>query len=482
MNEIPGDGGSGLTVSVGGTTIVSTDVVLVAAEMLRFTAGQAEDFRMRLNNIRELDAPGADWRWTPRDAGLPLLWASAALGRMQQRSGDVSAALVLAAELYGWAESSALRLAVLGSAKVGHDIGTLLRLSFFIWPAPLALGVATALGLFTRAASSGLGKSAAGKGLVVDQRFLTDPRTVMLARLLVSSLDDVALGALGMPLGLDLLLGDTGLGVTGVSSTALLVLASARAQGLFREGPVTVKPVSLVPSVVPPTGVADLAKRIPKAVPGQPQVRIEKYVDGGQASWAVYVGGTVDWEAVATTEPWDLTANVAAMAQENAGSFDAVMEAMQAAGIQTDDPVVVVGHSQGGLVATQVAATGAYDVQAVATFGAPETAVPVPSGVATLTVEHKDDIITAAGGASMVYSDDRVTVRREVFATTDPPADTALPAHHLDTYRETALLIDASPEANLQGFRDTVTGLLGSAPGEAVLWRGVRLPGGPAQE
>jgi hypothetical protein len=57
-----------------------------------------------------------------------------------------------------------------------------------------------------------------------------------------------------------------------------------------------------------------------------------------------------------------------------------------------------------------------------------------------------------------------------------------LPAHDLDTYQETAHIIDASPEDNLSGFRSTVTGIIGSEPGEAVLWRGVRLPGGPAQQ
>jgi hypothetical protein len=63
-----------------------------------------------------------------------------------------------------------------------------------------------------------------------------------------------------------------------------------------------------------------------------------------------------------------------------------------------------------------------------------------------------------------------------------PPVGETLPAHHLDRYRETALLIDASPETNLQDFRNTVTGVLGSDQGEAILWRGIRLPPGLASQ
>jgi pimeloyl-ACP methyl ester carboxylesterase len=225
---------------------------------------------------------------------------------------------------------------------------------------------------------------------------------------------------------------------------------------------------------MPPTGVDDLAAGIPKAVAGQPQVRIEKYGTTEHPSWAVYVGGTADWNAVATDEPWDLTANVTAVAGQNAGSFRAVMQSMRAAGIGPDEPVVITGHSQGGLVATQVAAAGVFSVRAVATFGAPESRVPVPTGVATLTVEHTDDVVTALGGESLLSSDDRVTVRREAFATVPVPEGAVLPAHNLDVYRETARRIDASPETTLQDFRATVTAVLGSAPGEAVLWRGVR--------
>ena len=454
-----------LTVSVGGSMIVATDAVLAQAEVVRYAQQRAGDWQTSVENIRRLN-PDGPLKLTPQDPGMSLLWAWVALRELEQRSGDLVDSLVDAAERYGRTEQAAMQLAVFWSAKIGHDLGKFRLLALLVAAGPVARGA-----LAWRAWDS---KHDANSPAQVDPRLLTNPAVVVLARLLVSSLDDVAAGALGVPFAVDLLLGDSGLGLIGVSSTAVGVLAAARAGGFFRESPVAVAAVAAPTPAMPPTGVDDLAAGIPKAVAGKPQVRIEKYGTPEHPSWVVYVGGTVDWNAVATDEPWDLTANVTAVAGQNAGSFMAVMQSMRAEGIGPDDPVVITGHSQGGLVATQVAAAGVFSVRAVATFGAPESRVPVPTGVATLTVEHTDDVVTALGGESLLSSDDRVTVRREAFATVPVPEGAVLPAHNLDVYRETARRIDASPETTLQDFRATVTAVLGSAPGEAVLWRGVR--------
>jgi hypothetical protein len=455
----------GLAVSLGGTTIVATDTVLALAEMLRYAQGRAGHWQASVERIRQLN-PDGPLKLSTDDPGMTLLWAWVALGEVEQRSGDLAAQLVTAAEKYGWTEQMATQLAVLWSATVGHELGSLRLLALLVATGTVAKG-ALAWRVWN-------GLHDTETQAQNNQRLLTNPAAVVLARLLVSSLDDVAGGALGVPLVVDLLLGDSGFGLIGVSSTAVAVLAVARSRGFFQEGPVTVAPVGTPAVAQPPRGVVDLAAGIPKAVAGRPQVRIDKYGTTEHPSWAVYVGGTIDWNAAATDEPWDLTANVTAMAQQNAGSFEAVMQSMRAAGIGPDDPVVITGHSQGGLVATQVAAAGAFDVRAVATFGAPESRVPVPPGVATLTVEHTDDVITALGGASLINSDDRVTVRREAYASAPLPAGETLPAHHLDSYRETAQLIDASPETNLQYFRANVADVLGSEPGETVMWRGKR--------
>lgn len=467
-----------LVISLGGTTIVATEVLLVQSQLLFSTHTEAMNWNTRANRIRQMDST-AWFSWFGPDPSPDLFHAAVVLDRLQHSCQSLAQCLVAAAERYGYAEGVAHQLALTHGAQLGHNLGQFLR-SAMIFGAGTPLGAALP-GLFVVGL---LGKSTGGPagGVEIDPRLLTNPSVVSLVRVAVSSLDDVGAGLAGMPRSVGVMFGDEGLGIIGVSSTAGGLLAAARSGGLFEEGPVKVAAVGAPARATPPAGAGELAQRIPKAVAGRPQVRIENYGTSEHPSWAVYIGGTVDWNAVATTEPWDLTANVTAIAEQNAGSFSAVIDAMTAAGIAPSDPVVVAGHSQGGLVATQVAAYSRFNVQAVATFGAPESRVPVPQGVATLTVEHTDDVVTALGGASLVDSDDRVTVRREVFAAMAPPVGETLPAHHLDRYRETALLIDASPETNLQNFRNTVTGVLGSDQGEATLWRGIRLPPEPASQ
>ncbi|WP_146071214.1 hypothetical protein [Cryobacterium sp. Y57] len=476
-----------LVVSVGGTAIVATDAILAQSQFVDALHDDAADWANRAYRIRNLD-PMWPANWLGQDPWPDLLQAAGRLQQLATLCSDVASYLRAAARNYGFAEQLALKLALLSAADMAHGLGSLVRaclLALYNTPLGVTLTMILTLELLrlhgTTQSPSAVQNGSAG-GVQISPRLLTNPAVVMLVRIAASSIDDAAAGLGGMPRIVGHTFGDEGLGLIGVSQTALGVVAAARALGLLQEGPVTAAAVGAPTRATPPTGVGDLAARIPRSVPGTPQVRIEKYGTLDNPSWAVYIGGTVDWDPVASTEPWDLTANIAAVARQNAGSFSAVIDAMKAAGIAPSDPVVLAGHSQGGLVATQVAAYTWFNVQAVATFGAPESRVPVPPGVGTMTIEHTDDVVTALGGASLIDSDDRLLVRREAFAVQEPLPGTVLPAHDLDTYQETAHIIDASPEDNLSGFRSTVTGIIGSAPGEATLWRGIRLPGGPAQQ
>jgi hypothetical protein len=331
-----------------------------------------------------------------------------------------------------------------------------------------------------------------------DARLLTSPLAAAFVRVAVSSLDDVAIGALGLPLPVALGFGDDGVGALGVGTSAVGLLAVARPLGLLRETPVTVEPVGPLgqsgragrmnpgvprgpaPNVVsaaPPAGLADLAARIPTLSEDGGQVRIERYGGENALAWVVYIGGTAEWSPVTETEPWDLTSNLAAVAHREAGSYRAVVQAMHEAGVQPGEPVIEVGHSQGGLIAAQVAASGEFATVATLTFGAPSGQVPVVQGVDTVAVEHTDDIVPGMGGAS-ADATDRLLVRREVYGASPIPLDVALPAHSMTNYAETARLIDSSPEPRLRAFREQVVGVVGSAPGTGALWRGTRTEGG----
>ncbi|ANP74712.1 hypothetical protein [Cryobacterium arcticum] len=232
-------------------------------------------------------------------------------------------------------------------------------------------------------------------------------------------------------------------------------------------------PRSLLAAPEPPTGFADLADRIPTRDDGG-QVRVERYGDAAHPSWVVYLGGTLEWSPTGSTEPWDMTSNVTAVAGQESGSYAAVLRAMQAAGVATEDPVLPVAHSQGGLLAVELAARGDANVVGLVTFGAPAVPAALPEGLPAIAIEHSDDIIPATGGAPAA-DDGRLYVRRELFADQPVPADETLPAHQMTAYQDTARLVDESEEPRLLAFRKTLAGLVGTERGEQTVWHAERV-------
>jgi hypothetical protein len=124
--------------------------------------------------------------------------------------------------------------------------------------------------------------------------------------------------------------------------------------------------------------------------------------DGGSA-WVVVVPGTQRWSPAAGSNPFDLTTDVRAVTSDlgdvtvaAAGVAGALDRAMSASGRSAvDDPVVLVGHSQGGILAAALAAdpgfTRGHRVTHVVTTGAPVALFPVPEAVQVLSVEHARD-------------------------------------------------------------------------------------------
>ena len=463
-----------LVVSGGGTTMVSTDVLLAQAARVRLLQADAAGWSERAARIRALESDSAPM-WAAGDPGLAVFAARHAIDSVEEHSGALADALLAAAEAYGHAERTAEMLARIAGVWVGHTLGRLapmILLSAAV-PALTAGVVAWMLGGLPGRTGTGAAPNAAGRWLIENPRLLTNPVLVAAVRVIVSSVDDAAAGTLGVPLPVSVVLGDEGLQMLGVTTSAAGVLAAARSAGMLREAPVSVARVGRVRAARPPAGFGDLAARIPAVSSGGPQVRIERYGGSANRAWLVYIGGTAEWSPVAAGEPWDLTSNVVAVADQGAGSYRAVVQAMRGAGIRPTDAVIPVGHSQGGLVAAQVAASGEFNTVAVATFGAPIAQVPVPDGLSTVAVEHSDDLVPALGGATRDPGA-RLTVRREAYAGVEVP-DSPLPAHSLATYRETARLVDASAEPRLADFRALVTDLVGTAPGTASRWRGTRV-------
>jgi len=496
--------GSQLLISGGGGSQVATDAVFAEMATMRRLQDEAELWQDRVERIRVLGV-GASVTWAPDDLGACLLGASVAITAVAAESRELADGLADAAENYDRLETgldTALRVA---GAGLAYQVGLVTRL---IGPLLLLAAAAPALGA---ASAMILANLAQGRPVFAppawlaealrDPRLLTNPVTVAVVRALVTSADDAGVGAAVLPFPLAAALGDDGAGLLGAQSSAVGVLVAARAAGMLRETAVRVRQVGASagapatgpaggarqssiggpgPSAVavldrptPPTGFADLADRIPTAADGG-QVRIERYGDVGHPTWLVYIGGTVEWSPAGSTEPWDMASNVAAVADQDAGSYRAVLQALEQAGVQPGDPVLPVAHSQGGVIANELVARGAITAVGVLTFGAPETTLTLPENVPAIAVEHSDDLIPALGGHP--GSDDtHLYVRRELFAGREIPPDAALPAHQLVGYRDTARLLDGSAEPRLLAFREQLDGLVGTTAGEQSVWRGERV-------
>lgn len=133
----------------------------------------------------------------------------------------------------------------------------------------------------------------------------------------------------------------------------------------------------------------------------------------GTCSYQVILPGTQQWTA-GKSNPQDLLTNL----QANAGASDdysqLVVAAMTKAGIKSTDPVCIYGHSQGGIVATNLTANAQvrarFNIVATATAGSPTGNSVIPSGTQYLSMENADDIVPSLDGKAPVSAPNRTNV------------------------------------------------------------------------
>ena len=158
---------------------------------------------------------------------------------------------------------------------------------------------------------------------------------------------------------------------------------------------------------------------------------------------------------------------------------------MRAAGVRPDDPVLLVGHSQGALDAVRLAQRGGFDVRGVVTLGGPTGQLVLPDDVPELSVEHEEDPVPSLAGlpATGAAGLHRLVVRRSLYGGGAPPGPPVLPfgagaqPHALTAYRETLALADESPDPRLRAFKDDIRPFLAARDGRIVLVRS-----GPADQ
>ncbi len=170
------------------------------------------------------------------------------------------------------------------------------------------------------------------------------------------------------------------------------------------------------PAGRPPRGLVDLLRDLGRrgGDPRHGEIDVRILTGPGGARRAIVdITGTKSWDPLPTSDVTSLTTNGRALAGEPTAYEGGVLAAMRAAGVRRGDDVMLVGHSEGGMVAVNAArhalARGEFTVTHVVTAGSPvgRTAGSLPAQVRLLALENTQDVVPHLDG---VANPDRVNV------------------------------------------------------------------------
>ncbi|WP_062464916.1 hypothetical protein [Demequina soli] len=423
----------------GGTVAVVEDLEAAVGALVD-AAGELE------RAARLLGVASRTVAWDPRagPAAAGLLDAAAASSREADGMRALATALLGTARAYLEAEAAA-------RAPVIDARGVLEGVADWFGTVAWAYGAAARARL---AALPGAGRLA-GTPLGLDAIGL--PPTTALAR------RDTAQGLLSGP-GFD----------AGARALARAVALAEAAEPRYR----TVEAVGTAGDRAPDS-VADVMRRLAWLESlGDGSVAIETVRDGTGTRHLVYVPGTEDW-GITDANTADAQADLAAVTGGWPDAARAVVDAMAAEGIGPDDPVLIAGHSQGGIIATVVAAAlaGRYRVTQVVTAGAPTGRLALPASVGALHLENTRDLVPGLDGRANPATPTRVTVSHDRRRSTRPDSPdgsrTVAQAHGIRGYEATARLVDEGVSDSTRAWVDGARPMLAGGAGTVTTYRPV---------
>lgn len=212
--------------------------------------------------------------------------------------------------------------------------------------------------------------------------------------------------------------------------------------GLVINPPVQVSDGRQLGKTVAPRTLAEIAERLMHLDNrGTPTIRIERYANAA----IVYLPGTRTGSLGWTDNPMDMKTNLQAMSGRVSNVQLGLQKALMASGVSSTERVMLVGHSQGGLVAVTAAehakkGTFPFNVEKVITFGSPVgTKFPelLPN---VLSVENKNDLVPKLDLKANPSSPKWLTLEGEV------PGD-PISTHRMGAYRQISEEMDGTENA-----------------------------------
>ncbi|WP_347031535.1 lipase family protein [Brevibacterium paucivorans] len=224
--------------------------------------------------------------------------------------------------------------------------------------------------------------------------------------------------------------------------------------GVFDSSVTVTKVEQSLARQVHPTDLSELYARQRSVHSGRDngRVRVDKVrgADGVERV-VVYVPATTDW-SVGSGNGTDMQTNLETIAGKDSAMRKVVRQALEDAGVDGSTEIMLVGYSQGGIVAMSLADdaefASKYNVTTVVTVGSPVSDYRVPDSVEVLSIEHDHDLVPQLDGRKNPDQHNWTTV------TTSPHLGTgqqAQDAHSGDVYAEAIAGIENAPE--VQAFK-----------------------------
>ena len=144
-------------------------------------------------------------------------------------------------------------------------------------------------------------------------------------------------------------------------------------------------------------------------------IAVQRYREAdGRDRWLVYIPGTSSHldSPIGWFQNIQLMSDKASV-RERAASLRLVDQAMQDAGVRPDDPVSLVGHSQGGIVAATMASdlSNRYHFDHIVTVGSPIAHRQIGSDTWVTSVEMREELVSSLDGADNPSRPNQLTVR-----------------------------------------------------------------------
>jgi len=190
----------------------------------------------------------------------------------------------------------------------------------------------------------------------------------------------------------------------------------------------------------------------------------------GSITWTVLIPGTQNFKP--GVHPFDGLTDLDLMAHRQSQVNEQVLEALRQVGAKKDEPIVLIGHSLGGIAAMSIASSvifnNQYTVGGVITAGSPTaTFTGPPYAVPILHLENDEEVVSNLDGKSgggNPKSDNRVTVTRRLSASEaeqDQKAAAGLEgAHPIETHQRTLELALETENEQVKEITERLNNLL----------------------